>query len=74
MSSGGPSLSSDGDLELIEAIKTAQGSISVIELWEVLDEVGDINFGNSLSTLSRAVRNRLPSDLRYTRKKYPHCS
>ena len=43
------------------------------ELWEILDEVGDINHGEvSLSTLSRAVRNRLPSGRRYTRKKITH--
>ena len=46
-----------------------QGSISLVELWELLDEVGDIHGEISLSTLSRAVRNRLPSGHRYTRKK-----
>ena len=71
-SRGRPSKLSQGDLELIEALKAAQGSISLVELWELLDEVEDIHGKISLSTLSRAVRNRLPSGRRYTRKKVTH--
>ena len=61
---------SPGDLELIEVLKTARGSISLRELLEIVNEVGDVGPDNvSLSTISRAVRNRMPSGRQYTRKK-----
>ena len=68
-SGGKPPKLTQADLELIEVLKTAQGSISLVEIFEILDELGDIQGEVSLSTLSRAVRNRLPSGRKYTRKK-----
>lgn len=63
---------SQGDLELIEVLKTAQGSISLKEIWEIIDELGDVEGNISLCTISRAIRNRLPSGRQYTRKKITH--
>ena len=66
---------SQGDLELIEVIKNARGSISLKEIMDIVHEVGDIEPGGvSQSTISRAVRNRMPSGRRYTRKKITHIS
>lgn len=70
--SGGGHLSlTAGDLELIEVLKLTKGSISLAEIWGILDEFGDAE-SVSLSTLSRAIRNKLPSGRRYTRKKITH--
>ena len=69
VSGGRPSKLSQGDSELIEALKTSQGSLSLGEIWEILDELGDVEVEVSLSTLSRAIRNRMPSGRRYSWKK-----
>ena len=67
---GGRRLSlSAGDLELIEVLKLTRGSISLAEVWDILvNEFGDVE-NVSLSTISRAIRNKMPSGRRYTRKK-----
>jgi hypothetical protein len=70
--SGGRPLSfSQGDLELIEVLKLAKGSISLAEIWDIIDEIGDAQ-NVSLPTISRTIRSRLPSGRRYTRKKITH--
>ena len=48
------SILSDGDLELIEILKTVKGSTQLGELYSILDEVGDAE-GVSFSTISRAI-------------------
>ena len=73
VSGGNKGKLSQGDLELIEVIKNAKGSISLSEIINILDELGDVEPGDvSLSTISRAVRERMPSGRRYTRKKITH--
>ena len=63
---------SDGDLELIEMLKTTQGSIQLREIYTTLEDVGDIAGGVSMSTISRAVKSRLLSGKQYTRKRITH--
>ena len=46
---------SEGDLELIEILKTGKGSIQLREIYSILEEVGDIE-SISLSSISRAVK------------------
>ncbi|XP_028414138.1 uncharacterized protein LOC114537201 [Dendronephthya gigantea] len=60
------------DLELIEILKTENGSISLNEIYEILSEVNDDNTHISLSTISRAVRKHMLSGKRYSRKKISH--
>lgn len=56
-----PSHLSYGDLCLIEALKREKPTISYDEILEQLYEFGDLPFGTvSKSTLSKAVRRRLP--------------
>jgi transposase len=70
VSGGNTQKLSQGDLELIEVIKNAKGSISLREIMDIVDELGDVEPGGvSQSTICRAVRNRMPSGRRYTRKK-----
>ena len=57
---------SDGDLELIEMLKTTQGSIQLREIYTTLEDVGDIAGGISMSTISQAVKSRLLSGKKYT--------
>ena len=62
---------SEGDLELIEILKTGKGSIQLREIYSILEEVGDIE-SISLSSISRAVKSKLLSGKRYTRKRITH--
>ena len=48
----------DNDLELIETLKASKASISMREISEILDEVGDIQGGIAMSTISRAIKSR----------------
>lgn len=50
-------------------LKAAKGSISLKEIRGIIDELGDVPDGVSLSTISRSLRNRLSSGRCYTRKK-----
>lgn len=59
---------SEGDLELIEVLKATRGSTSLKEIMGIIDELGEAGHV-SLSAISRAVCNRMPSGRRYTRKK-----
>ena len=62
----------DNDLELIETLKASKGSISMREISEILDEVGDVQGGIAMSTISRAIKSRLLSGKKYSRKKISH--
>ena len=59
---------SEGDLELIEVLKKTHGTIQLNELYSILQEFGDCG-EISLSAISRAVKCRLLSGKRYTRKR-----
>ncbi len=62
ISGGNKQILSQGDLELIEVIKIAKGSISLKEIMDIVDELGEVEPGSvSLSTISQAVCNRMPS-------------
>lgn len=60
-----------GDLELIKVLKTTRGSTSLRELYAVLDEIGDVT-NISLSAISKAVKSKLLSGQKYSRKKITH--
>lgn len=62
---------SAGDLELIETLKTIRGSISLRELHAVLADIGDVQ-DISLSSLSKAIKSKLLSGKKYSRKKITH--
>lgn len=62
---------SAGDLQLIETLKTMRGSISFKELQAVLADIGDVQ-DISLSALSKAIKSKLLSGKRYSRKKITH--
>lgn len=55
-------------MELIEVLKREKGSISLKEIYDVLDTVGDCGPKTSISAISKASKNRLPSGP-YSRKK-----
>lgn len=59
----------DGDLELIEVLKMANGSISLKELYSELEQFGNVGGNITISSISRAIKSRLLSGKRYTRKK-----
>ena len=75
MPSGGPNRNRDKltgeDLELIEALKIQRGSISLSEICEELEALG-LQENISASTISRAIKNKMPSGKRYSRKKITH--
>ena len=58
------------DLELIETLKIAQSSISLNEIYHIMQEVGASN--TSISTISRAIKSKLLSGEKYSRKKISH--
>ena len=60
------------DLELIETLKIAQGSISLNEIYDIMQEVGASN--TSISTISRAIKSKLLSGEKYSRKKISHAA
>ena len=60
-------LSAD-DLELIETLKQEKGSISLKEICEILEQIGDVGDDISLSSISRAIKNRLLSGKVYNKK------
>ena len=59
---------SEGDLELVEVLKKTHGTIQLNELYSILQEFGDCG-EISLPAISRAVKCRLLSGKRYTRKR-----
>ena len=54
------------DLELIEVLKNERPSILLVEISNVLLEMGN---SASISAISRAIKNRMPSGYQYSRKK-----
>ena len=67
---GNPSHLSEGDLHYIEFLKRQRPSISYNEILQQLYEFGDLPYGTtSMTGLSEAVRNRLPSGKKYSFKK-----
>ena len=60
----------NNDLELIETLKVAKGSISKREINEILEEVGDIQGEIAMSTISRTIKSSLLSGKIYSRKKF----
>ena len=54
------------DLELIEVLKHEKPSMSLAEISNILEEMGN---STSISAISRALKNRMPSGCRYSRKK-----
>ena len=61
-----------GDLELIETLKAEKGSISLREIYGLLEDLDDVGGDISLSSISRAIRNKMPSGKKYSRKKISH--
>ena len=57
------------DLELIEALKVRRGSITLQEICDELEAIGDFDGNISSSTVCRIIRNRMPSGKLYSRKK-----
>jgi len=66
---GNPSSLSQGDLELIEALKNERPTCSLKEIHEKLEEFGNIPNGTSYSSISRALKERMLSGKHYSRKK-----
>ncbi len=62
---------SEEDLEMIEALKVRKGSISLSEICEELAALG-LQGNIHASTVSRALKSKMPSGKRYSRKKITH--
>ena len=58
-----------GDLQFIETVKRARPTSSLREIYDGLNEFGDIPNGTSISAISRALSNSMLSGLKYSRKK-----
>ena len=58
-----------GDLQFIETVKRARPTSSLREIYDGLNEFGDIPNGTSISAISRALNNSMLSGLKYSRKK-----
>ena len=58
-----------GDLLFIETVKRARPASSLREIYDGLNEFGDIPNGTSISAISRALNNSMLSGLKYSRKK-----
>jgi transposase len=63
---------SAGDLELIETLKNVKGSMSLQEVYSVLEDFGDVGGDISISSISRAIKTKLLSGQRYSRKRITH--
>ena len=60
------------DLELIELMKKYKGSVSLKEIYSIMEELGNIQGDISISSISRALKSRMESGKTYTRKKITH--
>ena len=69
---GNPIRLTDGDLQLIETWKKARPTSSLREIYDGLNEFGDIPNGTSISAISRALNYSMLSGLKYSRKKNKH--
>ena len=63
---------SNDDLELIETLKVEKGSTSLKEIYQLLEHFGDVGGDISISAISKAIKSRMPSGKKYTRKKITH--
>lgn len=66
---GNPSHLSEDDLKLIETLVMSNPTITQKEILHTLEEFGDIFGGTSISAISNALRNRMPSGKEYSHKK-----
>ena len=66
---GNPSNLTQGDLQFIETCKKARPTSSLREIFDGLNEFGDIPNGTSINAISRALSNKMLSSLKYSRKK-----
>lgn len=66
---GNPSHLNDGDLELIETLVRNRPTISLNELKEDVELYGNKPNGTSIPAISKALKYRMPSGLKYSRKK-----
>jgi transposase len=66
---GNPSKLHDGDLELIETLTRIRPTISLNELKDDVELYDPKPDGVSISAISRALKQRMPSGLQYSRKK-----
>ena len=66
---GNPSNLTQGDLQFIETCKIARPTSSLREIFDGLNEFGDIPNGTSIPAISRALRNKMLSGLKYPGKK-----
>ena len=62
----------EGDFELVEHLIKMRGSISLRELFSVLKDLCDDGGNISLSSISRAIKSKLLSGQRYSRKRITH--
>ena len=71
---GNPSNLSQADLELIEVLKREKGSITLKEIYQELEVIGECGAcGNtSTSAICRAIKNRMPSGEAFSRNKITH--
>jgi len=66
---GNPISLTHGDLQLIETWKKARLTSSLREIYDGLNEFGDIPNGTSIAAISRALNCNMLSGLKYSRKK-----
>ena len=66
---GNNSYLTQGDLQFIETVKRARPTSSLREMYDGLNEFGDIPNGTFISAISRALNNSMLSGLKYSRKK-----
>ena len=66
---GNPSKLSDDDLQLIEVLKNQKGSTSLKDIYLVLEEIGDCQGDTSIPAISRAIKEKMLSGNKYSRKK-----
>ena len=57
------------NLQFIETCKKARPTSSLKEIFDGLNEFGDVPNGTSTPAISRALRNKMLSGLKYSRKK-----
>jgi transposase len=69
---GNPSNLSQADLELIEVLKREKGSITLKEIYQELEVIGECGGNTSTSAICRAIKNRMPSGEAFSRKKITH--
>ena len=65
---GNTSNLTQGDLQFIETVKRERPTLSLREIYDGLNEFGDIPNGTSISGISHALNNML-SGVKYSRKK-----